>query len=52
MGVDLPRFRKVYEAHRTNLEALRRSPLDWSMLCPGPMIAAHDGKPTGICGCP
>jgi putative NADH-flavin reductase len=47
MGVDLPRVPKVYEAHRTNLEALRRSPLDWSMLCPGPMIAAHDGKPTG-----
>jgi uncharacterized protein len=30
-----------------NLDALRRSPLDWSMLCPGPMIASENGKPTG-----
>ena len=39
MAVDLPKVPKVYEAHRTNLDALRRSPLDWSMLCPGPMIS-------------
>jgi uncharacterized protein len=47
MGVDLPKVPKVYEAHRTNLDVLRRSPLDWSMLCPGPMIASENGKPTG-----
>ena len=47
MAVDLPKVPKVYEAHRTNLDALRRSPLDWSMLCPGPMIASENGKPTG-----
>jgi hypothetical protein len=47
MGVDLPGVPKVYEAHRINLNALRRSPLDWSMLCPGPMIAAPNGEPTG-----
>ena len=47
MGVDLPKVPKVYEAHRTNLDALRKSRLDWSMLCPGPMIPARDGKPTG-----
>ena len=46
MAVDLPKVPKVYEAHRTNLNALRRSPLDWSMLCPGPMIASKNGKPT------
>lgn len=46
MAVDLPRVPKVYEAHRTNLDALRNSPLDWSMLCPGPMIASANGKPT------
>ena len=45
-GVDLPMVPKVYEAHRTNLIALERSRLDWSMLCPGPMIEAPDGKPT------
>ncbi|MDH6231939.1 putative NADH-flavin reductase [Mesorhizobium soli] len=47
MGVDLPKVPKVYEAHRTNLDALRRSPLDWSMLCPGPMIPSENYKPTG-----
>jgi uncharacterized protein len=46
MGVDLPKVPKVYEAHRTNLNALRRSPLDWSMLCPGPMVDSENGKPT------
>ena len=47
MAVDLPKVPKVYEAHRTNLDALRRSPLDWSMMCPGPLIASENGKPTG-----
>jgi len=46
MAVDLPKVPKVYEAHRTNLNALRKSPLDWSMLCPGPMIASENGEPT------
>jgi uncharacterized protein len=46
MAVDLPRVPRVYEAHRTNLAALQRSRLDWSMLCPGPMIASENGKPT------
>jgi uncharacterized protein len=45
-GVDLPMVPKVYEAHRTNLSALETSRLDWSMLCPGPMIEAPDDKPT------
>src|SRR5215471_11436257 len=43
MGVDLPKVPKVYEAHRANFNAVRGSPLDWSMLCPGRMIA---GEPT------
>jgi putative NADH-flavin reductase len=46
MAVDLPGVPTVYEAHRTNLAALQRSRLDWSMLCPGPMIASENGKPT------
>jgi putative NADH-flavin reductase len=46
MAVDLPMVPKVYEAHRTNLHALRTSSLDWSMLCPGPMIDAPNGEPT------
>ncbi len=46
MAVDLPMVPKVYQAHRTNLHALRTSSLDWSMLCPGPMIEAPNGEPT------
>lgn len=45
-GVDLPMVPRVYEAHRTNLNALVESSLDWSMLCPGPMIEAPNGEPT------
>jgi len=45
-GVDLPLVPKIYEAHRTNLNALTNSALDWSMLCPGPMVDAPDGQPT------
>jgi putative NADH-flavin reductase len=45
-GVDLPMVPKIYESHRTNLNALRASSLDWSMLCPGPMIEAPNGEPT------
>lgn len=48
MAVDLPMVPKVYEAHRTNLRALRMSSLDWSMLCPGPMVEAPDGEPTNV----
>jgi len=46
MAVDFPMVPRVYEAHRTNLNALRKSSLDWSMLCPGPMIDAPNGEPT------
>lgn len=44
--LDLPGVPKIYEAHRTNFEAVRATQLDWSMICPGPMMAAPDGKPT------
>lgn len=46
MGIDLPGVPKMYEAHRTNYNAIKSSGLDWSMLCPGPMIDAPDGKAT------
>jgi uncharacterized protein len=45
-GVDLPMVPKVYELHRTNLNMLTNSSLDWSMLCPGPMIEAPNREPT------
>jgi uncharacterized protein len=45
-ALDLPGVPKMFEAHRANYQAVRASALDWSMLCPGPMIDAPDGKPT------
>jgi hypothetical protein len=46
MTVDLPKVPRIFEAHRANLEHVRTTRLDWSMLCPGPMIPAPDGRPT------
>ena len=37
-GVDLPKVRSTYWPHRANFERLRRSVLDWRLLCPGPMV--------------
>ena len=37
-GVDLPRIRSTYWPHRINFERLRRTTLDWRLLCPGPMV--------------
>ena len=37
-GVDLPRIRTIYWAHRANFERIQRSSLDWRLLCPGPMV--------------
>jgi hypothetical protein len=37
-GVDLPRVSSTYWPHRVNFERIRRSNLDWRVLCPGPMV--------------
>ena len=37
-GVDLPRISSTYWPHRVNFERIRRSNLDWRLLCPGPMV--------------
>jgi putative NADH-flavin reductase len=37
-GVDLPKLSSTYRPHALNLERLRRSSLDWRLLCPGPMV--------------
>jgi putative NADH-flavin reductase len=37
-GVDLPRVKSTYWPHRVNFERLGRSPLEWRLLCPGPMV--------------
>jgi putative NADH-flavin reductase len=37
-GVDLPKIESTYWPHRVNLERVRRSGLEWRLLCPGPMV--------------
>lgn len=37
-GVDLPKVSATYWPHRVNFERLGRSPIDWRLLCPGPMV--------------
>lgn len=46
MTVDLPMIPSIYQAHRTNYDAIRGTRLDWSILCPGPMMASPDGQAT------
>jgi putative NADH-flavin reductase len=37
-GVALPKVRDIYWPHLKNYERISASPLDWRMLCPGPMV--------------
>lgn len=46
MTLDYPKIPPVYQPHRRNYEAVRKTSLDWSVLCPGPLIDAPDGRPT------
>ncbi len=43
LGVDLPGIPAVYRAHRANFERIKATQLDWSMLCPGPMVPSPTG---------
>ncbi|ADO72031.1 NAD(P)-dependent oxidoreductase [Stigmatella aurantiaca] len=43
LGVDLAGMPAMYQTHRRNHETLRASVLDWSMLCPGPLIDTAEG---------
>ncbi len=45
MTLDLPGVPKIFEAHRTNFNAMRATTLDWSMMCPGPMTDAPSNAP-------
>lgn len=38
LGVELPKVRDTYWPHKRNYERLQRSPIDWRLLCPGPMV--------------
>lgn len=42
--LDLPQVPRVFEAHAATLAALQATALDWSLICPGPMIDAPDGQ--------
>ena len=44
-GVDLPRVASTYWPHRANFDRIRRTALDWRILCPGPMV---DDQPLGL----
>jgi len=44
MTVDLPKIPGMVRVHQQNYEAVKASSLNWSMLCPGPMIDAPDGE--------
>jgi putative NADH-flavin reductase len=38
VGVDCPGVPAIYETHRRNHRQLAASLLDWSLMCPGPMV--------------
>ena len=44
-AVDSPRVASTYWPHVANVDRLRRTSLDWRMLCPGPMV---DQRPLGL----
>lgn len=46
LTLDLPLIPKAFQLHKTNLEVVRKTQLDWSMLCPGPMIDSPNGQST------
>jgi putative NADH-flavin reductase len=45
MGVDCPGVPAMYVNHKINYQTLLNSSLDWSFMCPGPLIDAIDSKP-------
>ena len=48
-GLDLPGVPRVYLSHGVNLRRLERSPLAWTLLCPGPMFpAAPASRPIAL----
>lgn len=46
MTMDLPGIPTIYRNHFTNYQVVKASKLDWSILCPGPMIDSPDGTAT------
>jgi putative NADH-flavin reductase len=44
-GIELPKVKSSYWPHGANFERLKRSSIDWRLLCPGPMV---DQPPLGL----
>jgi uncharacterized protein len=44
-GIELPKVKSIYWPHGANFERLKRSSIDWRLLCPGPMV---DQPPLGM----
>lgn len=42
MGNNLPGFPPMFQTHNRNLERLRQTKLDWSVMCPGTMVETAD----------
>ena len=48
IGVGLPFVPALYKPHERNWHRLESSPIDWSLMCPGPMTAAETGVPLDV----
>ncbi|MFP3392335.1 NAD(P)-dependent oxidoreductase [Brevibacillus sp. SIMBA_040] len=42
IGNNLPGFPPMYQTHNRNLDRLRQTKLDWSVMCPGTMVKSAD----------
>lgn len=42
IGNNLPGFPPMYRTHNRNLDRLRQTKLDWSVMCPGTMVESAD----------
>ncbi|WP_248929832.1 NAD(P)-dependent oxidoreductase [Paenibacillus hamazuiensis] len=45
IGNDLPGFPPMFKTHNRNLERLRQTGLDWSVMCPGTMVDSAEHVP-------
>ncbi|GIO12128.1 hypothetical protein J19TS2_16830 [Cohnella xylanilytica] len=45
IGNQLPGFPPAFQYHNRNLDRLRRTALDWSVMCPGTMIDSKEDSP-------
>lgn len=44
MTVNLPKIPEIFRSHEQNYNRVKASSLNWSMLCPGPMIKSTNGE--------